>query len=107
MSSFASRGVAAAGAAEGLAQVPVMMSTRPWQPRYSCVPRPVLPKKPTPCESSIMTTAPCWSARSQISFKGRDEPIHRKNAVGRDELNAGTLGFDELRFEIGQVAIVA
>jgi len=48
-----------------LPSVPVRMSTRPITPLSSCVPRPVRPMKPTAWESSTMTSAPCFSARSQ------------------------------------------
>jgi len=66
------------------------MSTRPMTLWCSCVPRPVLPMKPTACESSTMTIALCFSARSQIAGRFAMEPsiektpsvvINRKRAV--------------------------
>ena len=46
-----------------------MMSTLPITLQYSCVPRPVLPMKPTACESSTITRASYFSARSQIDLR--------------------------------------
>jgi len=52
-----------------LPSVPVIMSTRSITPQCSCVPRPVLPIKPTAWLSSTITKAPYWSAKSQIAFR--------------------------------------
>ena len=50
-----------------LPSVPVVRSIRSTTPRYSCVPRPVAPTKPVAWQSSKWTSAPYWSANSQIA----------------------------------------
>ena len=50
-----------------LPSVPVMISILPITLRNSCVPLPVLPRKPEEWHSSIITMASYLSARSQIS----------------------------------------
>ena len=51
-----------------------MMSTRSMTWQCSWVPRPFSPRKPTACESSIITMAPCSSARSQTPFRSAMMP---------------------------------
>ena len=68
-----------------LPSVPVMMSTRSSTPCSSGVPRPFVPTKPTACESSTITIASYFSARSQMRVERRDVAVHREHAVGGDQ----------------------
>ncbi len=90
-----------------LPSVPVTMSIRPSTPQSSGVPRPPSPTKPTACESSTITSAWCWSARSQIALEVGDDAVHREHAVGGDQLEsrAGRFGLVQPGFEVGHVVV--
>mmetsp|Transcript_25080 Transcript_25080/g.59765 ORF Transcript_25080/g.59765 Transcript_25080/m.59765 type:complete len:226 (-) Transcript_25080:512-1189(-) len=55
-------------------RVLLMMSTSPWTPHSSSVPRPVGPRNPVAWHSSTNTSASCFLARRQISLSGAMSP---------------------------------
>jgi hypothetical protein len=90
-----------------LPRVPVMMSILPITLQCSWVPRPVLPMKPEACDSSIMVSAPYFSARRDDLVELGDGAVHREGAVGDDDLVAlaGFGGGLQLDFQVGHVVV--
>src|SRR5262249_55203534 len=63
---------------DALPAVPANRAALPTQPRYSCVPLPVLPRKPVACASSIIVSALYLSASSTIGLRSAIVPSIEK-----------------------------
>ena len=61
--------------------------------------------KPTACESSTITSARCFSARSQIAGQVGDVAVHGEHAVGGDQAEARAGGLGQLGLEVGHVVV--
>ena len=81
-------------------------STRSRTPKSSGVPAPVAPRMPPACESSTITSAPCFSATAHSSSSGAMYPSMENTPSVTTSVRRAPRGRRELRLEVGHVAVL-